>query len=59
VSDQEFSAVVLPFGGAMTPVAIDNSVADAYITDETAEASECRAPMLQPSGRTEICSFGF
>jgi hypothetical protein len=59
ISGQDFSAVVLPFGGAMTPVAVDNSVAGAYITDHAGEASECRAPVIQPSGRTEICTFGF
>jgi hypothetical protein len=59
VSDQQFDSVVLPFGGAMTPVAVDDSVAGAYITDETAEASECRAPTMGPSGRTGICTFEF
>jgi hypothetical protein len=59
VSDQQFDSVVLPFGGAMTPVAVDNAVAGAYITDETGEAGECRAPFMQPSGRTEICTFDF
>jgi hypothetical protein len=59
VSDQQFDSVVLPFGGAMTPVAVDNSVVGAYITEETGEMSECRAPQVQPSGRAEICTFAF
>jgi hypothetical protein len=43
----------------MSPVAVDASVADAYISENLREMEECRAPTVQPSGRTEICSFGF
>jgi WD40 repeat protein len=59
VSDQEFSAVVLPFSGAMNSVAVDAKVAGSYITGNAGEMSDCRAPTIQPSGRTETCTFGF
>jgi hypothetical protein len=59
ISDQDFTSIILPFGGAMSPVAVDASVADAYISENLREMEECRAPTVQPSGRTEICSFGF
>jgi hypothetical protein len=59
ISDQEFTAVVLPFGGALSLVVVDDSVVDAYITDEPVEPSQCRAPGIQPSGRAEICTFGY
>jgi hypothetical protein len=59
IPDQEFSAVVLSFGGAMTPVAVDSSVAGAYLTEVIGEMSACGGPMMQPSGRTGICTFGF
>jgi hypothetical protein len=59
ISDQEFTAVVLPFGGALSLVVVDDSVVDAYITDEPVEPSQCRDPGVQPSGRSEICTFGY
>lgn len=59
ISDQEFTAVVLPFGGALSAVVVESSVVDAYITGEPGDMSECRAPMVQPSGRSGICSFGY
>jgi hypothetical protein len=58
-TDQEFEAVVLPFGGALSVVVIDDSVVDAYIAGEPVEPNQCRAPSGQPSGRSEICTFGY
>lgn len=58
LSDPGFTAVVLPFGGAMTPVVVDVAVAVAYIGDELSP-DLCPAPQGQPSGRTDICSFKF
>jgi hypothetical protein len=58
LSDREFKAVVLPFGGAMTPVVVDVAMAGAYIGDEVS-SDPCEAPQGQPSGRTEICTFKF
>jgi hypothetical protein len=59
MSDQEFEAVVLPFGGSLSVVVVDDSVVDAYIAGEPVEPSQCRAPSVQPSGRSEICTFGY
>jgi hypothetical protein len=58
ISDGEFTAVVLPFGGALSPVVVDASAADAYIGADMVDPSQCRAPGVQPSGRTGICTFG-
>lgn len=41
ISDQEFSAVVLPFGGAISLVVVESSVADAYVGDELVDPAEC------------------
>jgi hypothetical protein len=59
VSDQEFTAVVLPFGGALSPVVVDSSVVDAYFAGEPVEPSLCRTPQGQPSGRSGICTFEY
>lgn len=59
LSDQEFTAVVLPFVGALSVVVVDDSVVDAYIAGDPVEPSQCRAPGVQPSGRSEICTFGY
>jgi outer membrane protein assembly factor BamB len=59
ISDQEFRAVVLPFGGGIGLVAVDGSVVDAYIAGEPVDTSQCRAPDIQPSGRSGICTFGY
>jgi hypothetical protein len=57
LSDKEFGAVVLPFGGAMSSVIVEASVAAAYFGDRLVEPSECRAPGGEPSGRSGICTF--
>jgi hypothetical protein len=59
ISDQEFTAVVLPFGGGISLVAVDGSAVDAYIAGEPVDTSQCRAPDIQPSGRSGICIFGY
>lgn len=41
VSDQRFSAVVLPFGGALSLVVVESSLADAYFGDELVDPAEC------------------
>lgn len=37
VADQTLTTVVLPFGGAISPVVIDASMADAYFADQVAD----------------------
>ena len=59
ISDQQFTAVVLPFGGALSLVVVENSVVDAYIAGEPVDPSQCRAPGVQPIGRSGICAFGY
>jgi hypothetical protein len=59
ISDQEFTAVVLPFGGSLSLVVVDDSVVDAYIAGEPVEPGKCQAPSVYPSGRSEICTFGY
>jgi hypothetical protein len=59
ISGQEFATAVLPFGGALSVVVVDDSVVDAYIAGEPVEPSQCRAPSVQPSDRSEICTFGY
>jgi hypothetical protein len=39
ISNQEFTAVVLPVGGALSPVVVDSSVVDAYFAGEPVEPS--------------------
>jgi WD40 repeat protein len=51
VSNQEFSAVVLPVGGAMNPVAVDASVTGAYLAEKPTDTSPCFLG--------QICTFGF
>jgi hypothetical protein len=58
LSDKEFGAVVLPFGGAMSSVIVEASVAAAYFSDDLVQPAECRAPSGEPSGRSGICTFG-
>jgi hypothetical protein len=41
VGDQEFSSVVLPFGGALSLVVVESTLADAYIGDELVDPREC------------------
>jgi hypothetical protein len=57
LSDKEFGAVVLPFGGAISPVIIEGSVAFAYFGDDLVQPADCRAPRVQPSGRFGTCTF--
>lgn len=59
LGDQRFGAVVLPFGGTLTPVVVDRSLATPYIGDRLREPEDCQAPTTQPSGRTGICTFGY
>jgi len=58
MATDDFTSVVLPFGGAITPVVIDAAVADSYFGGELIDPSECRAPTSQPSQRSGICTFG-
>lgn len=41
VSDQQFAAAVLPFGGALSLVVVESSLGDAYIGDERVDPSKC------------------
>lgn len=59
LSDEEFSSIVLPFGGALSLVVIDNSFSDAYIGELIVDPSQCHAPGSYPSGRTGICTFEY
>jgi hypothetical protein len=60
LTDQRFAAVVVPFGGALrSTVVVDASIADAYFDTNLVDPSECRAPTMQPSRRSGICTFGF
>jgi hypothetical protein len=42
VGNQEFSSVVLPFGGALSLVVVESTLADAYLGDELVDPTECR-----------------
>lgn len=54
-----FASVTLPFGGALTPVAIDDIHAVTYITGEPGENDRCeRVTDLTSSGES-ACWFGF
>lgn len=59
VGRKSFTSVVLPFGGGMTPIVVDAAHAGAYLTETLVEPGACRSPDHQPSGRIEICTFGF
>ena len=59
VGTEAFMSVVLPFGGGMTPVVVDDAYAGAYLTDTLVAPGACRAPNTQPSGRTGICTFEY
>lgn len=58
IADDDFRTVVLPFGGTLTPVAVENSLAGGFIGEEI-ESEGCPAPTAQPSGRTGICTFDY
>ena len=58
IADQEFTAVVLPFGGTLSPVVVDRSVIDAYIGGDPVDISQCVVLRVQPGGRSG-CTFGY
>ena len=55
LSDPDLTAVVLPFGGALTPVVADHDLAGVYIGNQPS-SDTCPAPRGQTSG---ICTFSF
>ncbi|HAX82302.1 MAG TPA: hypothetical protein DCY40_07040 [Actinobacteria bacterium] len=57
LDEEQFGAVVLPFGGAMTPIIVETSLASAYFGEHLVQPAECQAPGAQPSGRSGICTF--
>ena len=59
VVDRDFAVAVMPFGGALSSVVVENSVADAYIGDNPDLTKVCPAPSLHPSGRAGICAFRY
>jgi hypothetical protein len=59
ISDQEFTTVVLPFGGSLSLVVVDDSFVDAYIAGEPEEPGQCQASSVYPSDRSEMCIFGY
>jgi hypothetical protein len=59
LAEDEFTSEVFPFGGAISLVVIEGSLADAYIGDKPGHAEECPAPRGEPSGRSGICTFDF
>ena len=50
-------SAVLPFGGALSLVVVDDSVIDAYIGDEPTDMSECVTRQGQP--KSGMCTFGY
>ena len=58
VSEQEFEAVVLPFGGGITPVAVDRSVSGMYFDADLVDVESCRTPRAGVSQATS-CSFEY
>lgn len=58
VSDQEFEAVVLPFGGGITPVAVDRSASGMYFDADLVDVESCRTPRAGVSQATS-CSFEY
>lgn len=58
LTDARFSAVVVPFGGAIAPVVIDGSHRDAYIGDPDLEGG-CGPSVGASQGRSDLCTFGF
>lgn len=55
LADRTLSSVVLPFGGAMAPVVVDDDVADAYLDP----ADPCEVDPGERGGTAESCTFGF
>ena len=58
LGNEKFGVVVLPFGGAITPVIVETSLASAYFGEHLVQPAECQAPGAQPSGRSGTCTFG-
>jgi len=54
-----FESVTLSFGGALTPIAVDDSVAGSYITGEPGENSRCERITDLASAGDPDCWFGF
>jgi hypothetical protein len=50
---------ILPFGGAISGVAIDQPQARALLNATLGAATACLSPTVQPSGRTASCGFRF
>lgn len=58
ITDQEFAAVVLPFGGALNPVVIERSAGGAYFDSELVDITRCPIPRTG-SGQASSCTFGY
>lgn len=56
LADQEFNAVVLPFGGGIAPVAVDRSVGGMYFDTDLVDIESCRIPR---TGGTSVTSCTF
>lgn len=56
IATQEFRSVVLPFGGALSLVVVDDSVTDSYIGAEPGDLAQCVTRGGVP--RSE-CAFGY
>lgn len=52
-------AVILPFGGGLAPVVVDAADTATYFGDDPVDGVGCRAPSVQPSQRTDICTFRY
>ncbi|MBU1226533.1 MAG: hypothetical protein KJ698_04870 [Actinobacteria bacterium] len=59
LTDQALQAVVLPIGGALRPVAVEASTAEAYIGNRVGTASQCPSPDSPPSDPSGICTIGY
>lgn len=58
ISTEQISTAVLPFSGAISPVVIDTTNADAYFGDSP-ESAECILSLGHLVVNPEICNFGF
>ncbi|MGH8913441.1 MAG: hypothetical protein ACRDZM_02890 [Acidimicrobiia bacterium] len=58
IADQEFDSVVLPFGGGITPVAVDRSVGGLYLDTDLVDIASCRIPRSRVSSVTS-CTFEY
>jgi hypothetical protein len=50
---------ILPFGGALSGVAIEQAQARGLLNARLGAANDCPPPSVQPSGRTSGCGFRF